>query len=837
MRDYIPQRAWRLSYRTFDPQDEGLRETLCALGNGYFVTRGAAPEASADAVHYPGTYVAGCYNRLITDIQGRPVENEDMVNVPNWLPLTFRIEDGEWFHLSRVKVLRYRVDLDMHRGILTRFVSFEDGEGRQTDLTQRRLVHMGDRNVAALETMIVARNWSGRITVLGALDGTVTNWGVPRYRDLNGTHLVPVSTERQADDSVCLVVETSQSHVRIAEAARVRVFSDGVRCDVEAEYEERPGYVALRIPCELQRGVPLTVEKTVALFTSRELAVSEPGYAAGRKLERTSGFAELEEEHALAWDALWRHAAISLNDHGATNQTLHLHIFQALQSVSPNTVDLDAGVGARGLHGEAYRGHVFWDEMYIFPLYNRTFPELTRELLTYRFRRLPEARWLAREAGFAGALFPWQSGSDGREETQVVHLNPASGRWLPDVSHLQRHVNAAIAYNIWQFWEYTRDEAFLFNYGAEMLLEIARLFVSLTTYNQALDRYEILGVMGPDEYHTGYPWSEKAGLDNNAYTNVMAVWVLSRALDVLELLPAPRRRDLVAALHLGTDELDEWRQVLRKMRVVFHDGVISQFEHFEKLEEFDWAGYAERYGNIQRLDRILEKEGDTPNRYQAAKQADTLMLFYLLSMEDLTQILTGLGYAFDEEIAARTIDYYAARTAHGSTLSRIVHSWVLQHTDREHSWQFFNDALVSDLHDTQGGTTREGIHLGVMAGTVDVLERGYMGLEIRHDVLWFDPDLPPEVESLHYAVLFRGHWIDVHVDGERLTVGHRRSASGETLVGVGGKAVTLKPGTRVVATLDRRPLTAPAADAPLEASSQVRRSRAGQPRRVSPGGK
>ncbi|MCX6373088.1 MAG: glycoside hydrolase family 65 protein [Actinobacteria bacterium] len=850
----IPQRAWRLTYRGFDAEEEGLREALCALGNGYFVTRAAAPEASADEVHYPGTYLAGCYNRLTTEVSGRPVENEDLVNVPNWLPLTFRVEDGEWFHLSRVKIRRYRLDLDMHSGVLTRFVAFRDDAGRQTEVTQRRLVHMGDKNVAALETVIVARNWSGPVTILAALDGTVTNAGVSRYRELDGSHLVPLSTGRPADDSICLVAETSQSHVRIAEAARLRLHSQGAPCEPRVEFEERPGYVALHIPCDLEQDVPLTVEKTVAIFSSRERGISEPGYAACRKLARTAGFAELLDTQAMAWDRLWRRCAISLNDHGELNRTLHLHIFHALQTVSPNSVDLDAGVGARGLHGEAYRGHVFWDEAYIFPFFNHAFPELTRELLMYRYRRLPEARRLAQEAGFAGALYPWQSGSDGREETQVIHLNPQSGRWLPDVSHLQRHVNAAIAYNVWQFWESTRDEQFLCAHGGEMLLEIARFFASLTTYDENLDRYEIRGVMGPDEYQTGYPWTEEPGLANNAYTNVMAAWVLSRALDLLRLLPAPRRDELVATIHLTEDESALWERMRRRMRVDFHDGVISQFEHYDRLEEFDWDGYTARYGDIQRLDRILEKEGDTPNRYRAGKQADVLMLFYLFSMEELTELFAGLGYSLDEETAARTILYYAERTSHGSTLSGIVHAWSLRHMKPDQSWSFFQNALHADLLDMQGGTTREGIHLGTMAGTVDLIERAYVGLEIRDDVLWFDPDLPPEVDTLRYALLFRGHWIDVEVDGDRLSIGHRRSAAGAVTVGLGGKKKLLKPGAKAVLTLDRRRTQASAAGARHERLPDGRGSRpatqppasmgpgAGQPpttgaRRMSPPGR
>ena len=163
-------------------------------------------------------------------------------------------------------------------------------------------------------------------------------------------------------------------------------------------------------------------------------------------------------------------------------------------------------------------------KLFIFPFFTFRLPELTRALLRYRYRRLPQARLAARQAGYQGAMYPWQSGSDGREESQVVHLNPSSGRWIPDHSALQRHVNIAIAYNVWQYYQVTLDRDFLALYGAEMILDIARFWASAATYNPALDRYEIRGVMGPDEYHESYPGSETPGLNNNAYTNVMAVW-------------------------------------------------------------------------------------------------------------------------------------------------------------------------------------------------------------------------------------------------------------------------------------------------------------------------
>jgi alpha,alpha-trehalase len=442
-----------------------------------------------------------------------------------------------------------------------------------------------------------------------------------------------------------------------------------------------------------------------------------------------------------------------------------------LQTASAQTMDLDVGVPARGWHGEAYRGHVFWDELFIFPLLNWRLPEITRALLMYRYRRLNEARANARAAGYRGAMYPWQSGSSGREETQRLHLNPESGRWLPDHTYLQRHINAAIAHNVWQYYEVTRDMEFFSFYGAEMILEIARFWSSIAAFNEKLGRYEILGVTGPDEFHTASPGAGELGLRNHAYTNIMAVWVLCRALELLEVLPEARCRELREDLGLGDDELARWDEVSRRMHVAFHDGgIISQFEGYEALEEFDWERYRRRYGNIQRLDRLLEAEGDTPNRYKASKQADVLMLFYLFSSEELKELFDRLGYPFEYETIPRNVEYYSQRTSHGSTLSRVVHSWVLSRGDRPRSWQLFKEALESDIADIQGGTTPEGIHLGAMAGTVDLLQRGYTGIVTRGDVLWLNPCVPDELRCVRMVIRYRGHALDLTVTRSSITV-------------------------------------------------------------------
>jgi trehalose/maltose hydrolase-like predicted phosphorylase len=357
-------------------------------------------------------------------------------------------------------------------------------------------------------------------------------------------------------------------------------------------------------------------------------------------------------------------------------------------------------------------------------------------------------------------------------------------------------VGLAVAYNTWQYYEATADLDFLASHGAELILEIARFWAGAATYDRAADRYDLCGVMGPDEYHDGYPWRDEPGLDDNAYTNVMAAWTLTKALAAVAVLPERRRRELLDLLGLTRSELDRWDHVSRRIRLPWlPEGILAQFEGYEKLAEFDWAGYAERYGDIARLDRILEAEGDSTNRYKVSKQADVLMLFYLLSADELNGLLERLGYAPDGGMIPRTIEYYVRRTSHGSTLSRVVHSWVLARSDRRRAWHHFLAALDADVHDTQGGTTAEGIHLGAMAGTVDLLQRGFTGLETRADELWIDPCLPEELTELRFRLRYRGSYgVYLTVRHDHLVVSGQPTPPARLPLRVKGRAVRIDPG-------------------------------------------
>jgi trehalose/maltose hydrolase-like predicted phosphorylase len=787
-----------LGYDHFDPDQEGLREALTSTGNGYFCTRGAAEWEDPDTVHYPGTYAHGVFNRETTILGGYPVLNEDLVNLPNWLVLKLRIAGEEAIRLDNVELLAYRHEYDIRNAVVSRELRFRDRAGRETSLVSRRFVSMAHVHQAGLQWVLTPLNWSGRVEVVSGLDGRMTNRMVARYRQLEGRHLNPVSPRTFGPEVIALKVQTRQSNLYAAHAARTRVLRGRRGEDpVEAQRSlyQMEDYIQQVLAFDVTRGAEVRVEKMVAFYTSHDRAISEPLGNAGKSVLRYPDFDPALSDHEAAWSELWQACDVEVPGQPRVQQLLRLHISHILQVCSRHTTGFDAGVPARGLNGEAYRGHVFWDELFVYPFLTFRLPEITRGLLMYRCRRLGEARAAARAAGFRGAMFPWQSGSDGKEETQVVHLNPLSGRWEPDRSHHQRHVNAAIFYSVWHYYQATGDLGFLTDHGAEMMLEIARFWSSIAHYNPGRDRYEIHGVMGPDEYHESYPGAEDAGLRNNAYTNVMVAWVSEIAPRVLQLLPERRRRALRAKLGLTDEEIRTWQDMSRKMFVPFHGTVISQFEGYAELEDLDWGHYRATHSNIQRLDRILKAEGNDPDRYQLTKQADAVLLFFLFDDDELGELFERLGYHYSADLVRTTVDYYDQRTSHGSTLSFVAHAGVLATPDPDSSWERFLVALESDVGDVQGGTTKEGIHLGVMSGTLDLVQRAYLGSRVRDGALCFSPRLIDRLDGMVLAMQFCGTPLRVALSDGELTVRNQAESSAAPVrIGVGDDVRHLHPG-------------------------------------------
>lgn len=779
---------WKIVYTDWNPEEHSLREALCTLGNGYFATRGAMEEQKAGGINYPGTYLAGGYNRAVSVIKDKNIENEDLVNWPNWLYLTFRINDSGWFDISKTEVIEFNLTLNLKEGILERKVRFRDSELRETTLISRRIVCMHDMHVAAIEWQIIPENWHGDITIRSGIDGNVQNDGVERYSELNGKHIEVLESGELENKGIYLTCQARQSKMRMTQSSFLRIYIDDKEQEeiTQRRIEGNEVYEDVNLQCD--RLQTIRVEKFVSLYSSKDRAMSDTFTEAQSKLNQIQSFNQLFHEHRISWSYIWGLSNVEMETSGNEILILRLHIFHLHQTVSDNSIGLDIGVPSRGWHGEAYRGHIFWDELYIFPFIIFHSPQLARSLLMYRYHRLPKAREAAMESGFSGAMFPWQSGSNGREESQEIHLNPQSGRWIPDNTRFQRHIGAAVAYNVWQYYQGTGDKDFLATFGAELILNTAMFWSDIAEYNENKGRYEIKGVMGPDEYHTNYPGSEKPGLDNNAYTNFMAAWNIQCALNLLDIFKGEHASMLAQKVGFDKKEVNRWKDITRKMYIPFSENnIILQFDGFDKLKDLDWEKYHTEYGETLRLDRILEKEGDSPNNYKASKQADVLMLFYLFSAGELESFFRQLGYEFLPEYIPENILYYNKITSHGSTLSQVINAWVSSRSHRKQSWYSFRQALLSDFHDVQGGTTPEGIHLGAMAGTVDIIQRCYTGMEIREDALWFNPRLPDEIKELNIQIRYRSHWIQVRLNKQKMWIEFDKGWADPVTVKINGK--------------------------------------------------
>jgi trehalose/maltose hydrolase-like predicted phosphorylase len=745
---------WSISYSDYVPEKEKPRETLLAVGNGYFGSRGAIEETDAVEFNYPGTYIAGLYNRLVSRVGDRDVENEDFVNVPDWLPIQFKIGDADWIDINQVKILNINRRLDFRTGLMMKTLIIKDQSGKEIRIESERFASMDNPHIAGISYKITPLNFNDVITIRSSLNGAIINNGVARYRLLNQQHLNQVDQGGDKNSSY-LVVKTTQSEIEIALASKLTVYETKSLISPVVDIETNPGLVSNVFKINAHINQEIKVEKLISIYTSQKWDSNNPKLDAVNTLNK-EGFSEIKSSSAKSWNEIWKKIDIKIEGDRLAQKLLRLHLYHLMVSLSPNNVKYDASITARGLHGEAYRGHIFWDELFILPLYNIYFPKIAKSALIYRYKRLNAARRYAKEHGYHGAMFPWQSGSDGREETQVVHLNPVTGKWGPDFSSFQRHVSLAITYNIWQYFHITEDWEFMENYGAEMFLEICRFWASKAEFDVNSGKYSIKNVMGPDEFHEKYPGSKEGGLKDNTYTNIMVIWTLNKAFDLIARMDEKLFSAMKSKIKVTEDELEKWKDIISKMNIIIENDILAQYDGYFDLMELDWDYYRKKYDNIYRMDRLLKAEGKSADGYKVSKQADTLQTFYNLDETEVTSILLDLGYKLSDDYLAKNLEYYLQRTSHGSTLSRVVHGQLANMiNNKDLSWTLYKDALTSDYADIQGGTTGEGIHAGVMAGTVLIAFQSFAGLNLKSDIVKFEPHLPQYWRSIQFRFMFK----------------------------------------------------------------------------------
>lgn len=600
---------WTLVVEGFDQGLERSIESVMALVNGYSGTRAAVEEGSS--VSNPSTFVAGVFNQPEKP-QDSALEAPipEIVVAPNWSKLGIAVENAD-LTIETTELLEQRRMLDIRQGVMLREWRVRDNQGRTTRLSSLRFASLADRHVLVQVVTLTPEDYSGDVMLSSVVDGRVHN-------ENNTVHLQPVSATPLSDGAM-LTVQTTEGKYTLVFAAQAMV-EDAEGNQIVGEAVNGDATIGMRFSFAAEQGQTYTLSKYVALYTSRD--GERPEEAAQSKLSAitAAGTSTLLAQHVDAWAERWRDCDVEISGDEEVQREVRWAVYHLAGSAWYG--DERSSVGARSITGERYRGHVFWDtETFVWPFHCYTEPQTARSLLMYRYHTLQGARNKATAQGYKGALFAWESTDSGEETTPPWIRLPNGVRQQILTGEQEHHLAADIAYAILQYRQATRDDEFFLNYGAEMLLDIARFWSSRVVLGDD-NKYHINTVIGPDEYHEY--------TDDSAYTNVMAQWTIRRALEAAAELQnnhGDQWQILAQQLDLNDEELAYWKHVADNITVLFdpETGLFEQFKGYHNLEEVDLTGHDM---SIKTMDLVLGWEH--LQKTKVLKQADVVMLIFLL---------------------------------------------------------------------------------------------------------------------------------------------------------------------------------------------------------------
>lgn len=775
-----------LVFRHFDAKDERRREALMALGNGVLSWRASAPEAGScrDAqTHYAGLYRAGFYDAAQRWVNGQAVHIESLVNLPDPFGLSFSPDAQHWF--GGEEVTHYEQSLDIDVPVVRRQLRVHLA-GHALQLHEERFLSVDDPTLAVVRWTLESAQPMPVLYLRSMLDTTTGNTLIERNLAYEGCRLEPQAIEHGENGWAGVLAQLPASGERVAVV--YRLFTEA---PLRWLTHEHAGQVIQEAAWHSTASRWVLEKRVRVLGVVDSLQLLSVAEGLGQPT-----FQSLRAAHGHCWKKRWDQAQLIVADESLA-LPLRLGILHVLQTVPWMEEGADLGFPSRGWQ-EGYFGQVFWDEMFAFPFLASHFSAVSRRLLEYRHRRLDAARSAARQAGYRGAMFPWRSASSGTEQTPPYNLNPLSRRWMADHTCLQRHIGSAVVFDVWQHYQATGDSTLLSGMGGELIVEIARFWASAVDYDPRLERYVIRGVIGPDEYHNAYPDKQRPGLDNNAYTNVMAAWVLCQAQALFDHLPAGQGTALRARLGLDEGEVAHWAAIASRLYLPFlQEGILSQFDGYHELLPAPAQSHAP---DKPRLDWLLEARHDCTDRYQLTKQADVLTLFHLFGPRALRRLCARMGYEFDDAAMRRTVRFHLARITHESSLSKMICAGALAHLQPHTSWRYFRQCVRTDLDAAPDSGTLEGIHLAAMAGAVDVLQRHYLGLYPAPDALHLCPAIPVELKDVTLGFCFQGRKMQVRLTATQLSLHLAASARAVDVV-CAGQRRRLLPGQQIL--LDR----------------------------------
>lgn len=730
---------WSLSETAFDPCRMRAKETLFNIGNGVYCTRGAFEESYPGET--PATFASGLYDDT-------PTYQTELVNLPNWLWLQVWAGD-EPFRMDRGTVLSYVRTLDIYGGCLKRRVVWRSPGGGTLELVWERWISLADAHAMGIRMRITSQDYRGKIEIRGGLDGWVDNAGV-RHWDLNRQGHI----DRGGG---YLHLQTKNTNLAVCQAFVMKV--EGRGCASIAR-DDAPWTPGVRAVMSVDAGQTVSVEKLVALFCEHNIPEADKNSPGFDLVETTlvhlqqmehRGYEALLRESQADWAKEWEECAVTIEGDPEIELAVRFNLYHLLIAAPRNLAY--GGMSARGLSGFGYHGHIFWDaEIYMLPFLSYTRPQLARHMLLYRYHTLTGARANAREKGWRGSMFAWESAATGEEATP---------RWVPEKNGVELEriwsgdlsvfTTAVVAWAAYQYWQIAGDDAFMEDYGAEIILDTARFWESRAEWDAENGCYEFNDVIGPDEFHLH--------VDNNAFTNHLARWNLETAQEIWDWLRQKshqKAESVISSLELAEPDFRRWAEISENIAIHFdmETGLIEQYDGYFDLEEVNLADYEPRLQSIQVILGIQRSQ----NKLQITRQPDVLLLLYLV------------GDLLDRQKIEYNYQYYLPKTdlSHGSSLGNsIVAALAARLGQAQEAYRYLRDALRVDLADTFGNT-RDGFHTGNAGGIWQALALGFAGLQVSTGGEYtLQPCLPPHWRRVAFSIYLRGKRYAIEIRNAR----------------------------------------------------------------------
>ncbi|WP_413669350.1 glycoside hydrolase family 65 protein [Mucilaginibacter sp. Mucisp86] len=760
MKNYIKADEWKIIEEGFDAHYNKISESIFSLGNGRMGQRANFEEAySGDTLL--GNYVAGVYYPDKTRVgwwkNGYPEYFAKVLNAANWVGIDVVI-DGEQLDLAKCEVLNFRRELNMKDGYLKRDFRAKTKSGKEVKVEAIRFCSMADDETGAIKYTLTPLNFSGAITLTPSIDGDVVN----KDSNYDEKFWDEVNKTTQTNGGY-IVMRTKKTGFVVATGMKFNILQNGVAIEPTTEAIEKEKYVAAKVSLEAKQGESITVIKYAANLSSQNYKQEELVDQLNATLDRISikGFDTMLAEQAAAWAEKWKHNDIIIDGDISAQQAIRFNIYQLNQTYTGEDDRLN--IGPKGFTGEKYGGSTYWDtEAYCVPFYLSTAPQkVTRNLLLYRYKQLGKAIENAQLLGFknGAALYPMVT-MDGTE---------CHNEW--EITFEEIHRNGAIAFAIYNYVRYTGDEAYLGDYGLEVLLGIARFWSQRVNWSDDKQQYVMLGVTGPNEYENN--------VNNNWYTSTIATWCMQYTLDVAEKVKAAdaeKYAALVSKTNLDeATEFGRFRDIIQKM----------YYPYDEKRQVFlQQDGYLDK-------EQILVKDLPASERPINQKWSwDRILRSCYIKQADVLQGIYFFEDQYDIDTIRRNFDFYEPRTVHESSLSPCVHAILAAKLgDEARAYEFYLRTARLDLDD-YNNDTEDGCHITSMAGTWMAVVEGFGGMRVKDGKLSFQPFIPEKWSSFSFHIGFRGVLLNIKVSKEGVQI--KNASDVETTVLVYGKEQLVK---------------------------------------------